>query len=63
MPETELYKAARDGSVDEVGMIIQEGKIDINERGAQGALRGAAPTRATANQEPPALRPRPRGAC
>ena len=35
MPETELHKAARDGSLDELKALLDEG-LEVNEKGAQG---------------------------
>ena len=36
MPETELHKAARDGDLNEVTSLIDEEKLNVNEKGAQG---------------------------
>ena len=49
MPETELHKAARDGDVDSIEMLVTQG-LKVNEKGAQGrtplhrALGGASRT-------------------
>ena len=36
MPETDLHKAARDGDMDELQSLLQQG-LSVNEKGAQGA--------------------------